>query len=126
MAVASGVTILLVDDTQILREIVGELLLDLGHHVLRASRGDEALRTVASYSGRIDILLTDILMPGMSGPELAEQIAVTHPEIRPIFMSGSGPLAMDDPGVIKAGGAVLEKPFSQEQLAEAIRTRLAC
>jgi CheY-like chemotaxis protein len=125
VAIASGVVILLVDDTQHLREIVEELLLDLGHEVLSASHAEEALRIVASYRGRIAILLTDIHMPGMSGPDLAERIRVTHPEIRPIFMSGSGPQARDDPGVIQAGGAVLEKPFNQEQLAKAVEERLA-
>jgi hypothetical protein len=119
-----GETILLVDDTEDLQEVIGENLRDLGHTVLVASRGDEALRIVAEHPGQIRLLLTDVTMPGMHGPELAERIAATHPEIRVIFMSGSGSEAMSHPGVVKAGGVVLEKPFTQAQLAKAVRDSL--
>jgi CheY-like chemotaxis protein len=116
-----GETILLVDDTEHLQEIIGENLRELGHTVLVASEAGEALRIVAEHPGGISLLLTDIIMPGMHGPELAERIAASHPEIRVIFLTGSGQEAMSHPGVVKAGGAVLEKPFSQAQLAKAVR-----
>jgi DNA-binding NtrC family response regulator len=119
-----GETVLLVDDTQHLQEIIEENLRDLGYNVLVASKGEEALRILAEHPGPIRLLLTDIIMPGIYGPELARRIATTHPEIRVIFMSGSGPHAMSDPGVLEAGGAVLEKPFSLEQLSKAVRDRL--
>lgn len=118
---AGGETVLLVDDTELLQEIVGENLREFGYSVLVASGGDEALRVAAEHRGSIRVLLTDVIMPGMRGSELAARIAARHPGIRVLFMSGSGPEALDDPGVVAAGGAVLEKPFNQAQLAAALR-----
>ena len=118
---SGGETVLLVDDTHLLQEIVCENLRELGYTVLVASRGDEALRLAGEHKDAIRLLLTDIMMPGMRGTELAVRITASHPEIRVVFMSGSGPEAIADPGVQTAGGAVLEKPFTQEQLARAVR-----
>ena len=114
-------TVLLVDDTGLLQEIIRENLHELGYAVLVASSGDEALRIAGEQRGSIHLLLTDIMMPRMRGTELAARLAVTHPEIRVVFMTGSGPAAMADPEVLKAGGDVLEKPFTQDQLAKALR-----
>jgi len=111
--------VLLVDDTDALREIIGEHLRDLGFMVLSAESGAQALR-LADEHASIDVLLTDIHMPGMSGPQLAAQIKVSHPAIRIVFISGSGPLASRDPGVLASGGRVLEKPFTQAALAKAL------
>ena len=116
-----GGTVLLVDDAHLLQEILCENLHELGYSVLVASRGDEAIRIASEHEGAIRLLLTDIIMPGMRGTELTARLAVTHPEIRVVLMTGSGPDAMADPGVLKAGGAVLEKPFTQEQLAKVLR-----
>jgi two-component system, cell cycle sensor histidine kinase and response regulator CckA len=121
---ASRITVLLVDDNESLRNLIEELVADLGHTVLVASSAEEALDIVAEQGDRIRLLLTDILMPGIRGPDLAERIAATHPRIQAIFMSGSGPDAMADPGVIKAGGAVLQKPFTSEQLTTALQHAL--
>lgn len=118
-------TVLLVDDTDLLQEIVGEGLQDLGYTVLVASTGEEALRVVSGHDGPVHVLLTDIIMPGMHGPELAARIIALHPEIRVLFMSGSGPHAASEPGVIEAGGKVIEKPFTLDQLANAVRDALA-
>lgn len=117
-------TVLLVDDTDLLREIICENLGELGYTVLVASAGDEALRMASEHAGKIRLLLTDIIMPGMHGSELAARLAVTHPEIRVVFMTGSGPEATADPAVLKAGGTVLEKPFTQDQLSKALRGAL--
>jgi two-component system cell cycle sensor histidine kinase/response regulator CckA len=117
---ASMSTILLVDDTVVLQEVIVEMLRDLGHTVLPADGGEEALRIAAEYEGLIDILLTDIFMPRMSGPELAARIGATRAGIRVVFMSGSGPEARETPGVIAAGGVVLEKPFARDQLEQAL------
>lgn len=117
-------TVLLVDDTDLLQEIVSENLRELGYSVLVASAGDEALRIASEHAGTIHLLLTDIIMPGMRGTELVAHLAVTRPEIRVVFMTGSGPAAMADPEVLEAGGAVLEKPFTQDQLSKALRGAL--
>ena len=121
---ASPATILLVDDTEALREMISETLADLGYHVLVAASGEEGLRIAQEHKDPIHILLTDILMPGMGGPELASRLVATHRETRVLFMSGSGPEAMLHPGVVAKGGAVLEKPFNGASLESALRKLL--
>ena len=105
-------TVLLVDDTRLLRTMIAEHLNALGYSVLVAPSGEEALRLAAGHEGPIDVLLTDVHMPGMAGPELAERLKSSSPQIRIVFMSGTGGGAL--------AGKVLVKPFTQEQLAEAL------
>jgi two-component system, cell cycle sensor histidine kinase and response regulator CckA len=114
----SSATILLVDDAAPLLQIISEGLEQLGYPVLAASHGEEALRIAAEHQGRIEVLLTDIRMPGMQGPELAARLAIARPEIRIIFMSGEQ--ARD----LAHGVVVLQKPFSREQLRNALRDAL--
>jgi CheY-like chemotaxis protein len=114
-------TILVVDDTDSLREMIRETLADLGYHVLVAASGEEGLSIAEAHKAPIHVLLTDVLMPGIGGPELASRLATAHRETRVLFMSGSGPEAMPLPGVIAGGGAVLEKPFSGASLETALR-----
>ena len=114
-------TILLVDDTDSLREMIRETLAELGYHVLVAASGEEGLSIAEERKAPIHVLLTDVLMPGIGGPELASRLVTTHRETLVLFMSGSGPEAMSLPGVIASGGAVLEKPFSGASLETALR-----
>jgi CheY-like chemotaxis protein len=115
----SSGTILLVEDTEALQEVITENLRDLGYLVLIASTGEDAVRIAAAHQGRIDVLLTDIRMPGVQGPELARQLAIARPGIRIILMSGGAPGTDLAPGVV-----VLQKPFGREQLAKALRDAL--
>jgi CheY-like chemotaxis protein len=118
----SSPIVLLVDDTALLRRLVGEYLCDLGYTVLVANGGQDALRLAAEHRGPIHVLFTDVMMPGMRGPELAERIRASRPDIAILFMSGSGLGELADQGVIRAsGGVVLSKPFTQEELASALR-----
>lgn len=114
-------TILLVDDTDSLREMMRETLAELGYHVLVAASGEEGLRIAEGRKAPIHVLLTDVLMPGIGGPELASRLNTTHCETRVLFMSGSGPEAKSLPGVVARGGEVLEKPFSGANLESALR-----
>jgi DNA-binding response OmpR family regulator len=114
-------TILLVDDADSLREMLRETLAELGYRVLVAASGEEGLGIAQERKEPIHVLLTDVLMPGVAGPELASRLVASHRETRVLFMTGSGPEAMSLPGVIAGGGAVLEKPFSGASLETALR-----
>jgi CheY-like chemotaxis protein len=83
-------TILVVEDQQELRTLLGTLLRDLGYTVLEADSGKRALEVIKSYDGSIHLVVTDIVMPGMSGYELAERVKLAHPETRILYASGYG------------------------------------
>ena len=92
---------LLAEDEETIRRLVGEVLSRSGYKVFAASNGDEALRLLEEHRGEIDLLLTDVVMPGMSGPDLARAASRLEPSLRVLFTSGytSEPdEAFDDPG----------------------------
>jgi two-component system cell cycle sensor histidine kinase/response regulator CckA len=108
-------TVLVAEDSEPVREVTRELLRTLGYTVLTASGADEALAIVRSHPGPIDLLLTDVVMPGTGGGSLAEQVVAARPQARVLFMSGFGD-AVDS--------GVLSKPFDQGLLARAVRSAL--
>jgi len=115
-----GETILLVEDEDQVREPTSRTLARRGYRVLEASGGYEALTVASKHNGTIDLLLTDVVMPQMSGKELAEQLGRLRPEIRVLFMSGY--LAdLLERGAIAAGIPFLEKPFTALQLLKQVR-----
>ncbi len=87
-------TILLVDDESDVRDLARDILTAKGYRVLEAGGGEEAVRVVQSHGEPIDLLLTDVVMPGMSGPELAAQLRGQRPEMMVLYMSGSPWLAL--------------------------------
>jgi two-component system, cell cycle sensor histidine kinase and response regulator CckA len=110
-------TILLVEDEDALRAATGEFMQSLGYTVLTASDGAEAMRICEAHSGSIDLILTDLVMPGITGTELVEMVHSNHPEIRVIYMSGYTDRRIDlDPEVI-----LLQKPFQLSVLAAKLR-----
>ena len=113
-------TILVVEDQPQIRRITALMLRDLGYQVLEASHGAEALRLAAAYTDPIDLVLTDVVMPGMRGPEFAARLQAIRPT-RLIFMSGY-PESMD--AAANDGVGYLQKPFTTEILARKIRTVL--
>lgn len=117
-------TILLVEDAPLVRAGVRFILQNLGYEVLDAGDSAEALRVLEECGDRVDLLLTDIVMPGMSGPELAERIHETHPRMRVLFMSAYSDAALVEQGKLRSGMSVLEKPFEDVELAEKIRELL--
>ena len=119
-----GETVLLVEDEEEVRQLVREVLQAGGYAVLEASGGEDALRLAAAHEGEIAMLLTDVVMPGMSGPELAEHFRALRPRTAVLFMSGY----TDHPAVHQAaadhGQGFLQKPFTPAVLARAVRQRL--
>jgi len=93
--------------------------------VLAAENGMEAIKLAERWDQPIDLLLTDVVMPGMSGRELADRLAVKRPEMKVLYMSGYTNDAIVRHGVLEPGIFFLEKPFSQEALARKLREVLA-
>ena len=114
-------TVLLAEDAESLRRLNFELLEDLGYTVLEAGFGLEALYKAAQYSETIHVLLTDVVMPGMSGKELAERLALLRPNVKVIYMSGYTDHVIFQTGILKPGTAFLQKPFTRETLARKLR-----
>jgi hypothetical protein len=118
-----GERILVAEDEDGVRKLVCRLLKGLGYQVLEASRGQQAL-ALAEAADRIDLLLTDVRMPDLSGPELADRLQAARPGLRVLFMSGY----VDDPELrqrlASGSAAVLDKPFTTQQLAERVRAVL--
>jgi two-component system, cell cycle sensor histidine kinase and response regulator CckA len=117
-------TVLLVEDAESLRELICELLQANGYEVLTAGEPSQALETVARHEGTIHLLLTDVVMPGMNGRELAQRVKEQLPDIRVLYMSGYTEEAIAHRGVLETGALLISKPFSQESLTRKIRQAL--
>jgi DNA-binding NtrC family response regulator len=107
--------VLVVDDDRSVRQLTGRLLAELGHEVLVADSGEDALRLFASHPRPIDLLVTDLVMPGMSGRQLAERVRQVEPGLPVVYMSGD-PTAVIEPENLPPGIFFLAKPFQAEML----------
>ncbi len=116
-------TILLTEDEDLLRAANREFLEARGYKVLLATGAEEALQICARHSGEIHLLLTDVIMPGMSGPDLANQVLQLRPGVRVLYVSGYTD-TMIDPRVKSEGAGFLEKPYSLEVLERKVRSLL--
>ncbi len=114
-------TILLVEDDEAVRSVTRRALVRSGYQALSASRGLEALEMAASYKGTIDLLLTDIMMPGMNGVEVAAAVSRLRPGLLVFFMSGYADQDLVRQGLLEPGTHFLQKPFTPHELAERIR-----
>ena len=108
------------EDNDSVRQLAHELLLSLGYSVLVAPSGAEAISIAERHNGRIGLLLTDVVMPGMNGPELAHRLAILRPEIRTLYMSGYISNAILQDGDLDEGAFFLSKPFTRHGLADKV------
>jgi len=113
-------TILLVEDEDAVRTLVEAILTADGYTVLVARSPDEAARLCRDYELAIDVLLTDVVMPGVSGPELAKGLVALRPGLRVVYMSGYAGEYLDGEGIHTDGAAMLQKPFTAASLSEKI------
>jgi two-component system, cell cycle sensor histidine kinase and response regulator CckA len=118
-------TILVVEDEKAVRDLTVRMLQRLGYSVLIAASGAEAITVSAAHTDRIALLLTDVVMPHMSGRQLADILAPTRPDMKVIYLSGYTENTVIHHGVLDAGIEFLPKPFSREVLAKKIRDVLA-
>ncbi len=114
-------TVLVVEDEKLVRDLVREILSQHGYHVLEASRGAEALEASGRHEGPIHLLLSDVVMPGMTGPELARRLTAHRPEMGVLFMSGYTDDAILHHGVFDQGEEFLQKPFTASALGAKVR-----
>jgi two-component system cell cycle sensor histidine kinase/response regulator CckA len=117
-------TILVADDEPQVLELIAELLSQKGYTVLLAADGEEALRVAEAHPGRVDLLLTDVVMPGMSGTELARYLRLSRPGLRVTYMSGYIRTRSDLGRLLESGAAFLPKPFPPGQLLSTVRAVL--
>ncbi len=117
-------TILLVEDEEAVRLLSRALLERQGYRVIEAADADQAIRLAVSEDAPIDLLVTDVVMPGQSGPELFEYLAPLRPQMQVLYVSGYTGEAMVTRGVLQAGSAFLQKPFTATGLSTKVRELL--
>ena len=114
-------TVLVVEDEDIVRNLCVRILEQLGYKVHQARNGTEAIAVAGGCGERIDLLLTDVVMPGMNGSELAAQLVPRHPEMKVLFTSGYTDDAITRHGILDEGVSFLGKPYAPSALARKVR-----
>lgn len=113
--------ILWVEDEPAVRALVQEILQSRGYTLLVAKHGEEALRLAEEHRGQIDLLLTDVVMPGMTGPDLLQRLKQTNPAMKVLYVSGYADTARIHHGMLNSQDPFLQKPFTPQSLAHKIR-----
>ncbi|HEX6106012.1 MAG TPA: PAS domain S-box protein [Gemmatimonadales bacterium] len=124
-AMRGSETVLVVEDEEAVRVLARRVLRSRGYRVLDAGSAAEALELADRGRRRIDLLVTDVVMPGMGGPALAEELVQRQPGLRVLYITGYAEEAILQQGALPAGGALLEKPFTADQLARRVREALS-
>jgi DNA-binding NtrC family response regulator len=120
-AAGGSETVLLVEDEESVRELVRDTLVSRGYKVIEAENGEAGLKVSNEYKARIEMLITDVVMPGMGGRELAQKVSAARPEIKVLFLSGYTEDAIIHEGVLEPGTAFLQKPFTLQTLSRKVR-----
>ena len=120
-----GGTVLLVEDSDSVRAVVAKMLEEGGLTVLQASGGEEALAFARRGDAPIDLLLTDIVMPEVSGVELADRMERERPDVRILFMTGYAEEVVVNEGILGKDRECIGKPFTQEQITRRVRKILS-
>jgi len=114
-------TVLLVEDEESVRQLVRDTLEARGYKVLEAEDGEAGLQTAKEFAGTIDVIITDVVMPGMSGRELAQRVTEARPETKVLYLSGYTEEAIAHEGALDPGTAFLQKPFTLQVLSRKVR-----
>ena len=123
--VPTGQTVLVVEDELGVLEVNAAMLEDLGYRVLTASKPSEAFEVADKFQGKIDLLLTDVILPEMNGKEVEERIRVGNPDIGCLFVSGYSADVISSHGVLASGLHFMQKPFTRRQLADKLKEALS-
>ena len=118
---SAAATVLVVEDDDIVRELVCDVLEDSGYTVLCAEDGPTAVKTANNCESVIDLLVTDVVMPQMNGPELASRLSLSRPELNVLYVSGYSVDDIGDHGVLTEDVQLLQKPFSPQSLLQRVR-----
>ncbi|MBE7467429.1 MAG: response regulator [Planctomycetes bacterium] len=124
-AEAGKATILVAEDEQAIRDLIREILTVRGYTVLTASDGEEAFRLAQTHSGTIDLLMADVVMPKLSGKDLAARVVALRPEIQTLYMSGFSDDTLTNRGVLSGDVEFIEKPFTLDTLTDRVKSILA-
>jgi len=124
-AVSGSGTILLVEDEKLLRELIRIYLEKSGFEVLDADSPAQALKIAGTFTKAIDLLVTDVIMPGMNGRQLADAMRARHPSLKVIYMSGYSDDKIALTGIRESETTLVQKPFALEELASKIRQKMA-
>ncbi|MCZ7584197.1 MAG: response regulator [Deltaproteobacteria bacterium] len=124
VSAARPATILIVEDEDAVRNLAERILKKSGYTVLTAARGSDALRLCAEHDGAIDLLITDVIMPQMSGREIADRLSALQPTLKVLYMSGYTDDAIVHHGVLDPGTNFVGKPFSSADLTIKVRNVL--
>jgi hypothetical protein len=116
--------VLLVEDEEGVRNLAQEVLVEAGYQVLAAADPRAALALLEERDPDLDILITDVVLPGMSGPELADLLRGRIPRLRVLFMSGYSAQHLGEDGIVDRRVKLLHKPFAPDQLVHAVQTAL--
>jgi CheY-like chemotaxis protein len=116
----SGETVLVVEDEPVVRELIVEVLEDLGYRALQAPDGPAGLRILQSQE-RVDLLVTDLGLPGLSGRQMADAGRLQRPDLKVLFITGYAETATASSGFLDPGMEMITKPFSVDALAECVR-----
>jgi len=120
--VAGGVeTVLLVEDEPVVRELAAFVLREKGYTVIEAVNGEEGLLSARRHNGKVDLVLTDVVMPVMGGKEMADALRASHPDTKVLFTSGYTGDAIVHHGVLRPGIEFLQKPYMTATLARKVR-----
>jgi CheY-like chemotaxis protein len=120
----SSATILVVEDADDLRDITELILKKNGYRVITAASGPQALEIAKKHAGDIDLLLTDVVMPLMHGPDLAQRMRAAQPEIRVLYMSGYAQPMVGNGDALEEGVLLIEKPFTEPVLLDGVEQAL--
>mgnify|MGYP001325954277 CR=1 FL=1 len=114
-------TVLLVEDEESVRQLVRETLAAKGYRVMEAENGETGIAAAGQHQGEIDLVITDVVMPGMGGRELVKQLSQTRPRTKVLYLSGYTADAIGSEGSIDGGAAFLQKPFTLQSLSRKVR-----